>query len=143
MALAAVTPPPVLLEDVNPELWPGFPWQELAGFYDVWMPMNYWTERRGPHRDPNHFTRENLSRLRQRLGDPQAPVHALGGVGPAVTEGDVSSFLDAAAAGGAIGASIYDYRSLSIGALGRLRSGTPPAGFTHTEGQIQTLQLHE
>src|SRR5215204_7159959 len=29
-ALGAIVPPPVQLEDVNPDLWPAFPWRELA-----------------------------------------------------------------------------------------------------------------
>ncbi len=127
--LAAITPAPVVLEDVNPQLWPDFPWQQLAGIYDVWIPMNYWTLRSGPDRDPATFTRENLRRLRLRLGNPLAPVHALGGVGDAVTEGDAAAFLEAAEAEGALGASIYDHRSLSVGATAVLWAGVPPGGF--------------
>nr|MBO2502738.1 hypothetical protein [Thermoanaerobacterales bacterium] len=44
-ALGAIVMPPVHLEEVNTDLWPGFPWEELADLYDVWLPMGYWTVR--------------------------------------------------------------------------------------------------
>ncbi|HVM39871.1 MAG TPA: hypothetical protein VM618_03705, partial [Acidimicrobiia bacterium] len=44
-ALGAIVLPTVLLEVVNPDFWPDFPWRELAPVYDVWLPMAYWTDR--------------------------------------------------------------------------------------------------
>jgi len=51
--IGAIPLEPVLMEDVNPNYWPGFPWAEIAPSYDVWLPMGYWTNRRGnsPWRD--------------------------------------------------------------------------------------------
>lgn len=129
LPVAAITPAPVVLEDVNPQLWPAFPWRELAETYDVWIPRNYWTLQSGRHRDPAGFTRDNLRRLRLRLGDHRAAVHALGGVGDSVTETDVAAFVSAAEAEGVTGASIYDHRSLSLGATALLGAGVPPGGF--------------
>ena len=34
-----VVVPPVVTQILNRNYWPGFPWRELAGTYDVWMPM--------------------------------------------------------------------------------------------------------
>src|SRR5687768_15467546 len=42
-ALGAIVLEPVLLEVVNPNYWPSFPWQRVQPHYDVWMPMSYWT----------------------------------------------------------------------------------------------------
>jgi hypothetical protein len=135
LALAAVVPPPVLLDDVNPDLWPGFPWAGLRPFYDVWIPMDYWTMRTGADRDAGRFTRENITRLRRHLGDPDAAVHALGGVGDAVSEADARGFVEAAGAEGAVGTSIYDYRSTAAGALGIVAS-SPPLEPTADRGEL-------
>jgi hypothetical protein len=109
--IGAVPLEPVLLEDVNPRFWPAFPWAEIAPSYDVWLPMAYWTNRRGDLRDAYRYTAENIDRLRARIGRPDAPVHALGGIGDLTTELDLIGFHTAAAERGAIGGSIYDFRT--------------------------------
>ncbi len=111
--IGAIPLEPVLLEDVNPGFWPAFPWPQLAASYDVWLPMSYWTNRRGdsPWRDAARYTAANIERLRARIGRPDAPVHALGGVGDGTSVADLQGFRAAAAAAGVIGGSIYDYRT--------------------------------
>src|SRR2546430_12284097 len=39
LAIAAIVLPPVVLEVVNTNYWPNFPWKAIAGSYDLWMPM--------------------------------------------------------------------------------------------------------
>ena len=39
--LGAIVLPPVLIEVVNEDFWPGFPWEQIAPTYDVWLPMAY------------------------------------------------------------------------------------------------------
>lgn len=111
--LGAIPLEPVLMEDVNPGYWPGFPWAEIAPSYDVWLPMSYWTNRRGdsPWRDAYTYTATNIDRLRAHIGRPDAPVHALGGIGDATSAADVQGFRTAATERGAIGGSIYDFRT--------------------------------
>jgi hypothetical protein len=118
-ALAAIVLPPALLEVVHPQYWPNFPWQELAPLYDVWLPMGYWSDvkARTGYRDGHRYTSENIARLRANLGDPTALVHAIGGVANLVTDDDYRGFVQAAREGGAVGWSMYDYRT------------TPPAGW--------------
>lgn len=41
LALSAIVMPPVLLEVVNPNYWPGFPYREIAPAYDAWQTMGY------------------------------------------------------------------------------------------------------
>ncbi|HEY3240921.1 MAG TPA: hypothetical protein VGL92_15235, partial [Acidimicrobiia bacterium] len=74
--LSAIPPPPIVMEDVNPNYWPEFPWRELAPLYDVWMPMAYWTFRTqsSGYRDGYRYTAENVTRMRANLGLPRAPV---------------------------------------------------------------------
>ena len=111
--LGAIPLEPVLLEDVNPGFWPAFPWPELAPSYDVWLPMAYWTNRRAstPWRDAYTYTATNIDRVRAHIGRPDAPVHVIGGIGDKTTEMDVAGFRIAAFERGAIGGSIYDFRT--------------------------------
>jgi hypothetical protein len=113
--IGAIPLEPVLMEDVNPGYWPGFPWAELAPSYDVWLPMAYWTNRKGssPWRDAYTYTATNVDRVRAHIGRPDAPVHVLGGIGDRTSVADLQGFRRAAAERGAIGGSIYDFRTTS------------------------------
>ena len=111
--IAAIPMPAVLMEVVNPNFWPGFPYREIAPAYDVWMPMNYWTSRTraSGYKDAYRYTAENIDRLRAQLGRPDAPVHIIGGIGDESSTADIDNMYRAAAERGALGGSIYDYRT--------------------------------
>jgi hypothetical protein len=115
-ALGAIVPPPVLLEVVNPDNWPDFPWPELAGLYDVWMPMSYWTLRSSSsgYRDGYTYTDENIRRMRANLGDPTAVVHPIGGIADEATAESYRGYLRAADEAGSIGLSLYDFATTSV-----------------------------
>lgn len=121
-ALGAIVLPPVQIEVVNPAKWPGFPWRELAPSYDVWLPMGYWTERTAESgfKDGRAYTDENVRRIRTNLDDPDAPVHAIGGIGNDVTVEQAAGFVQAVEATDAIGGSIYDWATLSTHMHGHL-----------------------
>ncbi len=128
--LAAIVMEPVVMEDVNPNYWPGYPWAELAPHYDVWMPMGYWTNRRGMWRDAFTYTATNIARIRERIGQPDALVHPIGGIGDETTVDDLTGMLAAAVDQRAIGGSIYDYpttRPEHWELLRSFRSGSGPA----------------
>jgi len=122
--LGAIVMPPVITDEINPAFWPGFPWAELAGRYDVWLPMAYWSFRTAEHADPAFYTADNVRRLRADLADPAALVHAIGGIGaadgtavvdpgePLASIGDLAPFVDALVDEGAIGGSIYDWATM-------------------------------
>jgi hypothetical protein len=122
-ALGAIVLPPVQLEVVNPAFWPGFPWEALTALYDAWLPMGYWTDRTvaSGYRDAATYTRENLRRLRDLVGD-DTPVHAIGGLGEATTPDDMAGFVAAMEEQGedVIGASIYDWATFPVDAQRRL-----------------------
>jgi hypothetical protein len=113
LPLAAIVPPPVQIEVINPDFWPGFPWARLAPSYDVWMPMTYWTFRseESGYRDAYAYTEESVRRLRTNVGDPDALVHPIGGIGDLATDVDYRRFLQASDDVGAVGVSIYDFRT--------------------------------
>lgn len=114
--LGAIVLPPLLIEEVNPQFWPDFPWRRLEDVYDVWLPMSYWsfrTEASGLA-DPVVYTVENNDRLRELLGD-DVPLHVIGGVGDVATASELRAFAEAVADEDVIGASVYDYRSMTLG----------------------------
>lgn len=122
-AISGIVLPPVLLEVVNPNYWPGFPWREIAPYYDVWQTMGYWTDRTwaSGHREAYSYTSENLRRLRANLGLPDALVHPVGGIGDETNDTDLDGFLRAAVEHRSIGGSIYDWRTTKPEAWGKLR----------------------
>lgn len=111
--LSAIVLPPVVMEDVNPNYWPGFPWRELAPYYDVWQTMGYWTNRRSDSgwRDGYAYTAANIDRVRQHIGRLDAPVHPIGGIGDDSTPEQIAGMVQASRERGALGGSIYDYRT--------------------------------
>lgn len=113
--LAAIVPPPVQLEVVNPSYWPRFPWRDLDFYYDVWMPMTYWTVRtpESGYRDAYRYSEESTRRMRNNLGIDDAPTHIIGGIGDATTSEDLAALARAVEDTGAIGASIYDWASMT------------------------------
>ncbi|MPZ53809.1 MAG: hypothetical protein GEU79_13935 [Acidimicrobiia bacterium] len=111
--IGAIVLEPVLLEDVNPNFWPSYPWEQLAANYDVWLPMNYWTNRSSdsPWTDPHLYTVTNVERVRELIGKPEAPVHVLGGIADETTVNQLRRFRKASEDVGAIGGSIYDVKT--------------------------------
>lgn len=120
--LGAIVLPPVQTEDVNRRMWPRFPWEELAPLYDVWLPMGYWTDRRASSgwRDAEVYTAENVDRVRANLGDEDALVHPIGGIADDATAEDMSRFAGTLGGVDAIGASVYDWATLSGAERARL-----------------------
>ena len=144
--LGAIVMPPVITDEINLAYWPGFPWGEVAPLYDVWLPMGYWSFRSEEHADPAFYVAQNIRRLRADLDDPEALVHAIGGIGaadgsalvdpgePLATIDDLAPFVGALVSEGAVGGSIYDWATM--GPRSRLLladlvggfTGWPPAG---------------
>jgi hypothetical protein len=108
--LGAIVVPPTTMQDVNPQYWPGFDWALLAATFDVFLPMNYWTNRSSdsPWRDAAASTAENIRRLRRHAGREDFPVHVVGGIASVSSAPEVAAMVAAVAAEGATGASLYD-----------------------------------
>jgi len=125
-ALGAIVLPPSLMEVVNPEYWPNFPWTDLAPLYDVWMPMSYWSFRSddSPFAGGYAYNTDATQRLRVNIDDDTALVHAIGGIGavavdvesnePLASVEDLDDFIRSAIETDAIGASIYDWASQDL-----------------------------
>jgi hypothetical protein len=114
-ALGAIVLPPVQIEVVNPDFWPEFPYGRLADLYDVWLPMSYWTFRSqdSGYNDGYTYNEESTRRLRDNLGDDEALVHGIGGIGDLTTVESLEAFGRSLADTGSIGGGIYDWSTLS------------------------------
>jgi len=121
--VAAIVLEPVLLEVVSPQYWPSFPWKKVEPHYDVWMPMNYWTNRQedSGYREGFKYTEENVRRLRANLEDDDAAVHTIGGIGDGATAADYEGFVRASREADALGWSVYDFNTVATSAWPRLR----------------------
>lgn len=131
--ISAIVLPPVLTEVVNPGFWPSFPWTELEPLYDIWLPMSYWTERTesSGYNDGATYHAESHERMLANLGNPDAVVHGIGGIGDQTTQTDLLAFAETLAETGAVGGSIYDWATLSdsnIALLNRLFAEWPEIG---------------
>ena len=122
--IAGIVLPPVVMEVVNTNFWPAFPYREIAPHYDVWMTMGYWTNRTNAsgYRDAYRYTKENVDRLRNNLGQPDAPVHPIGGIGHSMSGDDVEGYRRAVADVRGLGGSIYDWHTTAGEHWDRLRS---------------------
>jgi len=109
-SLGAIIPSPRGME-LRPSYWPGFPYAGLAKRYDVFMPMGYFTYRYKGAAAARDYTAANVELIRTAVGDDGIAVHAVGGLAASATLAQVRAFAAAAAAQGAIGASLYDYAS--------------------------------
>ena len=108
--LGAIVLPPVVTDVLNTSYWPNFPWHQLSGLYQVWLPMAYWSNRTDPtYSDPYRYTAENISRTRGDLGEQCAAVSVVGGFGTTETAQDYAAMVQAATAQGAVGVSIFDW----------------------------------
>ena len=127
MPIGAIVYPPVALDVLNQTLWPDFPYREIAPYVDVWLPMAYWTfrEDESPYRDAGRYIEENVERLRAHIGDPDAAVHAIGGIADEVTSDDIEKFMRAANETSAIGVSLYDFDTLDPSSWSALATPSP------------------
>jgi hypothetical protein len=125
--IGGIVLPPVVMEVVNTNYWPNFPWTGIAPYYDVWLPMSYWTNRTqaSGYKEGYRYTAENIARLRNNLRLPQALVHTIGGIGDKSTSADIDGMARGAVEYTAVGGSIYDWRTTGADLwpyLGRFRA---------------------
>ncbi len=124
--LGAIVLPATLLEVVNTNYWPDFPYVALAPSYDAWLPMVYWTDRltSSGFRDAYRYTVDSVRRLRHDLGvAARAPVNPIGGVSvDGIGIGDMSGFVNAAKDTASVGGSIYEWPGTDAAAWPVLRA---------------------
>jgi hypothetical protein len=108
-----------------PHAWAGFPWPEIGKYYDVILPMAYWSvtkggaacaggrgsigpAQQGKEYDAAGYIRE-VATLTEQLMGTRRPFHMVGGIANCITEGEVIGFVTGSKETGSLGASLYDY----------------------------------
>jgi hypothetical protein len=119
--LAAIVYPPTQLQR-RPGLWPDYPWEAFGRYYDIVMPMAYWTFRTGDAKGAADYTTRNAVLSRQWTG---RPTHVIGGLAEDANPAEIAAYVSAIVESGSIGGSIYDVRTttaaqwLELAALNR------------------------
>ncbi len=122
VTLGAIVLPPVVTDVLSPQYWPRFPWRQLSGLYQVWLPMAYWSNRTdATWSDAYRYTRENILRTRANLGEFCPVVSTIGGFGTTETAADYAGMARAAAETGAVGVSVFDWTTTPPGSWPPLR----------------------
>jgi len=94
----------------HPHTWPDFPWAQLAAMADAFAPMIYTSGSvRGFDATYGYVTRA-LRLLRTDTGEPDVPIHVVGGVANGLGPEELAGFAAAVADDGdTIGVSLYDW----------------------------------
>lgn len=126
--LGAVIPSPRGME-LKPAYWPGFPFKRLATLYDVFVPMAYYTYHVHGAQAVHDDVARTISLLREKTGDPDVPIHVIGGLAGGSKIADVRGYLRAVADCRPLGFGLYDYFSTKPAAWRLLGAPPdPPAG---------------
>jgi hypothetical protein len=107
--LAAIVPSARMLQ-IRPDYWPGFPFARLAGIYDVFLPMSYYSYRDYGSRAVHAYIAETVELIRRKTGDTNIPIHLIGGIADGSNRSESLAFVRAARQYGLLGASMYDYK---------------------------------
>lgn len=96
-----------------PNRWSGFPWPAIGRYYDIVMPMAYWTAAKGGgcmgvEVDTAQYMRDVVAKTEALMG-VQRPMHLIGGVADCITAGETAGYVGAAKQLGSLGVSVYDY----------------------------------
>jgi hypothetical protein len=123
--LGAIIPSPVGME-LKPAYWPSFPYRPLAGLYDVFLPMTYFSYRARGTAAVLRYTARSVSIIRRATGNPTVPIHVIGGISSATGPAEARGFMRAVATCAPVGFSLYDFYGTSESAWTLLAS--PPLG---------------
>lgn len=97
----------------RPTTWPRFPWADLAAVSDAFAPMVYTSGLKGFDATYGYVTRA-IRLLRVDTGNPDVPIHVIGGVANDMGPDELAGFAAAISDdGGTIGYSLYDWRTTS------------------------------
>ncbi|HEX9375363.1 MAG TPA: hypothetical protein VGB19_03885 [Actinomycetota bacterium] len=111
-ALGAIIPSPRGMIRV-PDYWPGFPWEEIPSYYDVILPMSYYTFHYDGARAAHKYISDNIRLIREHTGDPSVPIHVIGGLTEDTSPWEAAAVIHAARERSVMGASLYGYAGMS------------------------------
>jgi hypothetical protein len=106
--LGAIIPSPRGMER-NPTYWPQFPYAQVAGYYDAFLPMTYYTWRVKGIDGARWYVAKNIEIIRRDVGSDQVPIHVIGGIADESTDQETRGFVQAVREHGIVGASFYTF----------------------------------
>lgn len=101
--LGAITP------EAGALYWPDFPYATVDKYYDVFLPMGYYTYRVDGKAAVRNYTARQVTTIRSATGNPSQPVHTIGGIAGVGTARETAGFVEGAMNHGVIGGSFYDH----------------------------------
>jgi hypothetical protein len=107
-ALGAIIPSPRGMELAG-KYWPDFPYAEIDPFYDVWLPMGYYTWHGRGYQGAYDYTALNTDIIRTETGDPAAPIHPIGGIASQSSHRETRGYVDAVIDDALLGGGLYDF----------------------------------
>ena len=108
-SLGAIIPSSVGMRR-HPRYWPRFPYRPLARVYDVFLPMAYFTDA-GVHgsKPSRDYLAANVRNIRARTGNPNEPIHLIGGIARSMGAKETAGFMHAVADCAPLGYSLYEF----------------------------------
>lgn len=97
-----------VIPDSHSLFWPRFPYRRLAKFYDVMVPMGYFTFRAKGFNHVKRYTENNVRTIRKEAGR-DTPIHVIGGIADEVGVPAARGFARAVKKTKVLGGSLYDY----------------------------------
>jgi hypothetical protein len=126
-ALGAIIPSPVGLRR-HPAYWPRFPYRQLARFYDVFLPMAYFTDAHvHGTKSTRAYLASDIADIRTRTGDRHVPIHLIGGIAGSMGARETTGFMRAVADCGPLGYSLYEFPLTRRATWKALRGPLPTA----------------
>jgi hypothetical protein len=124
-ALGAIIPSPRGMQ-LLPHYWPGFPYSDLYRIYDVFLPMAYFSYRAHGATPVARYVQRSVEIIRARTGDPDVPIHVIGGISQRTGPAEVRGFMRAVHGCRTLGFSLYDFAGTSVAAWRTLEAPAAP-----------------
>lgn len=112
--LGAIIPSPRGMQLVK-GYWETFPYRKVAAYYDVFVPMGYYSYRTSTEAAARAYTQRNFRIIRNKTGRPGIPIHSIGGIADDSTGAEVRGFVRAVREHGGLGASVYAFNGTKVG----------------------------
>jgi hypothetical protein len=122
--LGAIIPSPRGME-LLPRYWPGFPYSDLWHVYDVFLPMAYFSYRARGDAPVARYVARSVEIIRGRTGDPDVPIHVIGGLSQRTGSAEARGFMRAVHGCRTLGFSLYDFFGTRPAAWQRLLAPAP------------------
>jgi hypothetical protein len=119
--LGAIIPSPAGMA-LHAGYWPGFPYKALAGIYNVFVPMGYYTYHGNGYGNAYRDTRDNILIIRQKTGRSKIPIHVIAGEGAKSSGSETIAYVRALREHGALGGSMYDWATTNDASWRALRN---------------------